>query len=121
MHELGIATNYLEQIQSGQKTVECRLGKPQYLKIRPGDEIAIHEEVWRDGTIISSKPSGITLDVTQILYFESFEDAFGAMSYKDAIPSATSKAEAIAAYRLFYTSEDEQEYGVMAIFFELVS
>lgn len=104
---------------SGDKTVEGRLGKPKFIKIRVGDEISLREDIWKDGAIVGSKPDRAVIKVKQLLYFESFEEMFSAVDFKSVIPLANSVEEAIAVYRQFYSEEDEFEYGVVAILFTL--
>ncbi len=120
MIEIGIETSILEDILSGKKTIECRLGKQKFLKIRPGDVLSIREDTWKGDKILRSIPNRAEIKVTQILYFETFTEAFASIDFKEAIPSAASPSEAVEAYRKFYTSEDEKKYGVVAIYFELL-
>jgi ASC-1-like (ASCH) protein len=120
MQELGVTTELLEAIIDGRKTIECTLGKPQYIKLRPGDQLSVREDMLKDGKIIQSIPHRATIKITQILYFETLEETFHAIDFTAAIPDAYTRDEALAAYKKLYTPEDEYEYGVMAISFKLV-
>jgi ASC-1-like (ASCH) protein len=119
MLEIGIEISILRDILDGKKTVEGRLGKPKFLKLRVGDEISLREDIWKDGTIVDSVPDRARIKVEQLLYFESFEEMFGSVNFKSAVPSATTVDEAIAAYRQFYSPEDEYGFGAVAIMFSL--
>lgn len=119
MQEIGIESSVLKQILSGTKTIEVRLGKPKFLKMRVGDNIALREEVWQDGTIIRETHEQGRIKITQLLYFENFDEMLGAIDYKATLPLAESKADALKTYRQFYSKNDEYEYGVVAITFEL--
>ena len=119
MHELGVESGILQAILDGRKTVDCVLGTPEHIKLRKGHTISFREDVWQDGIIVTSIPGRATATVKQLLYFESFEEMFSAVYYKDALPDAKSLGEALAIYRLFYSEADEFEHGVIAIMFEL--
>lgn len=119
MQEIGIEADILNQILSGEKTIEVRLGKPKFLKIRAGDTISLSEDIWVDGNIVREVHNQGNIKVKQLLYFESFEETLGVIDFKAALPTAKSKADAIKTYRQFYSKEDEYEYGIIAIMFEL--
>lgn len=121
MHEIGIETSLFEVVRMGDKTIEGRLGKPRFLKIQTGDALTIREDIWSDGQKIGSHDDTLLATVKQVLYFESFEEMLAAVDFTAAIPTANSSGEAVAKYREFYTAKDEEEYGVVAFFFEVDS
>lgn len=118
MQEIGIESTMVEAIRRGLKTIEGRLGKPRFLKMAEGDILSIREDVWEQGEITGSYPGAIEIRITQILYFETFKEMFEAVNYEAAVPTAKSVSQAVAAYREFYSKEDEGKYGVVALFFE---
>lgn len=117
MHELGIESSLLKHIEAGKKTVEACLGKPLVLKVRIGDIINLREDVWENGSTTDSIHNKAAVTVTQLLYFESFDEMFSMVDYRKVVPMAESRREAISLYRNFYSKEDEEEYGVVAITF----
>jgi ASC-1-like (ASCH) protein len=120
MHELGIESSLVEYIRIGEKTVEGRLGKPRFLNVKEGDTISIREDIWKDGKIIGSHDDALSVNVTQVLYFESFKEMLEAVNYEAAVPTAKNLEEAVSKYAEFYTEKDEEEYGVVALFFEVI-
>lgn len=118
MHEIGIESSLVEAIRSGDKTIEGRLGKPRFLKIKEGDILSIREDIWKDGEIIGSHDDTLRLKVAQVLYFESIKEMLEAVNYEAAVPTAKTLREAIDKYAEFYKAKDEEEYGVVALFFE---
>ncbi len=120
MQEIGVESSVLQEILSGAKTVEGRLSKPRFLQLRVGDTLRLREDIWKDGAIQQSVSDRGLIKITQILYFESFEDMLTSLDYTSVIPSATSTKKAIEVYRQFYSQKDEQEYGVLALMFKLV-
>jgi ASC-1-like (ASCH) protein len=121
MHEIGIESSLVEAIRNGQKTIEGRLGKPRFLQIKEGDMLAVREDIWKDGEVIGSHDDVLQLKVTQVLYFESFKEMLEAVNYETAVPTAKTLQDAISKYAEFYSIKDEEEYGVVALFFEVVS
>ena len=119
MQEIGIESSLLSEIVAGRKTIELRLGKPKFIKLRVGDKLSLREDVWANGQIVESVPEQAVVTITQLLYFEYFDEALSSIDFQAAIPSAESKAEALAVYRKLYSPEDEEEYGVVAITFAL--
>jgi ASC-1-like (ASCH) protein len=120
MQEIGIDTALLNDILSGTKTIEGRLGKPRFLKWRAGDSISLRKDVWEQGRIDHSVHNYGVIKIKQLLHFESFDEMFRAVNFKAVIPAAKTTAEAISTYRRYYSTEDEQKYGVVTIVFELV-
>lgn len=114
MQELGLDTNQLNQIVAGSKTVELRLGTPEHLKLRKGMTVQLREDIWQGDEIIASEPTDIIVLIKQVLYFETFEEAFGAVGFQDANPDAANKADALKIYRRSYSAADEYEHGVIA-------
>ncbi len=120
MQEIGIKDSFVDDILSGAKTIEGRLGKPKFLKIREGDILSIRRDIYQDGKIVKSYNDAARIYVQEVLCFESFEEMFSALDHESTIPSAKNTEDAIEAYRKFYSAEDESEFGVVAILFELV-
>jgi len=82
--------------------------------------LSLREDVWENGQIVRSIPDRAKVRITQILYFETLEEMLSSIDFTKAIPDAASPEEALAAYRKFYTENDEAEFGVMAISFDLM-
>lgn len=120
MHEIGVESSVLDDILIGKKTIEGRLGKPKFLQLRVGNQLSLREDVWENGKITSSVPGRAVIQITQLLYFESFKEMLDTLDYTDIIPSAKSASEALEVYGQFYSSEEESEFGVVAIEFELI-
>ena len=117
MQEIGIDSTLVEEIKSGNKYIEARLGKPRFLKIAEGDILSVREDLWLNGKIIDSFSNSLRIKVTQVLYFETFNEMVNTVDYKAAVPSAKSAKQALKKYKEFYSSKDEVELGVVALFF----
>lgn len=120
MQEIGIESSILADLLNGDKTLEGRLGKPKYIKLRLGNNLSVREDIWKDGKIVKSIPDRAKIQITQLLYFESFDEMLHSLDFHKALPQATSIRDALDTYHRFYSKEDEAEYGVVAITFKLV-
>lgn len=120
MQEIGIDSTLVNEIRSGNKYIEARLGKPRFLKIAEDDILSVREDLWLNGKIIDSLSDSLRIKITQVLYFETFSEMLNAVNYKAAVPSAKNTKQALEKYQEFYSSEDEKEFGVVAFFFEIV-
>ena len=119
MTEIGIDTTIMQSILTGAKTIEGRLRTAKFVTVRTGDTLNLREDTWKDDRLVSSITDRAIVTVTGTQFFDSFVDMFAAIDYKHAVPTATTKDEAIALYRQFYTKEQEEEHGVVAISFKL--
>lgn len=120
MQEIGIESSILADLLAGRKTIEGRLGKPKYIKLRLGNILSVREDIWKDVKIVKSVPDRAKVQITQLLYFESFEEMLSSLDFRKALPQVSSVREAINTYHRFYSPGDEAEYGVVAITFKLV-
>ena len=118
MQEIGIETSLVPSVVNGELTIIGRLGKPRFLKMAVGDVLNIREDLWKDGKIVASYPDAAQVKITQVLYFETFKEMLEAVDFTQAVPSAKSLDEAVERYRQFYSSEDEEEYGVVALYIQ---
>ncbi len=121
MQEIGIESDMLEEILTGKKTIEGRLGTSKFIKMRVGDKISLREDFWKNGKIVKSIPNRAVVSITQLLYFETLEEMFSLVNFREVIPAATNVNGAINKYRTYYSSSDENEHGVLAIYFKLSS
>jgi len=120
MEEIGIDAQLVEEIRKGNKYIEASLGTPRLLKIHEDDIVSIREDLYLDGEIVDSIPDALRVKVTEILYFETLLEMLNAVDHKGLVPSAKTVDEALVKYREMFTEADEDEYGVVAFYFEVV-
>lgn len=121
MQEIDIASTVIEEIKSGDKTIEVRLARPRFLLIQEGDILSVREDFYYEGAVLESLSHALEIKVTQVLYFETFEELFEAINFSSVLPSAKTVDEAKAACRNLYSVEDEAEFGVAAFSIEPIS
>lgn len=119
MRELGISSAIMDDILKGKKTIEARLRTSKFVTIRKGDLLSLREDVWQDDAIVSSTPDKALVEVTKVLFFDSFDQMFAAINYKDLLPRASTPSAAMKTYKEFHSPSQEAEYGVVAIHFRL--
>ena len=86
-----------------------------------GDISSIREDIWSDGHIIDTHDDVLRVKVSQVLHFKSFREMLEAIDFVAAVPTAKNIDEAIKKYAEFYSTKDEEEYGIIALFFELAA
>jgi ASC-1-like (ASCH) protein len=118
MDVIGIDSKLIDDIRRHKKYIEVRLGKPRFLKIKEGDVLGIREDLYLNGNIVDSFNDSLRIKITQVLYFETFDEMLDLIDFKAAIPSAKSTNQAKNKYREFYSEDEEDKYGVVAMFFE---
>jgi len=117
---MGMSDELFEQVLSGHKTIEGRLRTGKFLVMRSGDTVNLREDVWQNDRLVRSTPGKATIIITESQFFDSFADMLDAVHYRQVIPSAANKAEALATYRRFYTPAQEKEHGVVALRFKVM-
>jgi ASC-1-like (ASCH) protein len=118
MNEIDIESTMVEAIRNGDKTIEVRLAKPQFLLIQENDILSVREDFYYEGDVLESLSDALKVKVIQILYFESFKELFDAINFEAVLPSAKTDEEAIATFRKLYSAEDEAAFGVAAFTIE---
>ncbi|MFA5827922.1 MAG: single-stranded-DNA-specific exonuclease RecJ [Candidatus Shapirobacteria bacterium] len=103
---------YFSFLNNGQKTIEGRLKKEKYARIKPGDHIVVSNNEETDHLEV------IVLKVTNYL---SFREMLSKEPLKEILPNVDSIAKGIKIYQKFYTPKQEKEFGVVAIEVRLIS
>ncbi len=104
LHYMKLRTKPFEQIQSGEKQYEIRLNDEKRQKLQVGDEIEFSK--------LPELEEKLIVRIATLEKYESFEDAFEALKYH--YPNWMPQ-EWVDAMREYYTLEEEEKYGVLAI------
>lgn len=114
--ESGRATEHLNDIIAGLKTVEGRLNSGKFAKYKPGDTINIREDIYNlNGDLIKEIPNRCIVEIVKIGVYKDFYSMLLDIGFKKALPRAISLDEAIDTYHQFYSLSDESKYGVLGI------
>ncbi|EKE15786.1 MAG: hypothetical protein ACD_11C00105G0011 [uncultured bacterium] len=99
---INVQEPYYSFILQGKKTVEGRLNKGKFASIQVGD-------------ILELEPEKIKLVVVEKNIYKNFREMIEKEGIGNVIPDKNDIDEAVNVYYKFYTKEQEQEFGVVAI------
>ncbi|MBQ8844452.1 MAG: ASCH domain-containing protein [Clostridia bacterium] len=107
MHEMRLEEVYYNLIKERTKIFEIRLNDEKRQELKVGDKILLKKRPDCKETMI--------VEVEDLIYFKSFEDMLKNISLKEIGLSNLTEKETVDLYHSFYSVEDEQKYGVVAI------
>lgn len=121
-YESGRESYLLDYIIDGKKTVEGRLNRGKFKEFKVGDLIWLRRD-YRDeyGRLHDGDPRQACVEVVAIRHYQTFADMIEAEGYRTVIPNAESADAALAVYNSYYTTDEQLEYGVLAIEIALVN
>ncbi len=99
--ELNVQETSFFLIKNGLKIVEGRLGKDKYLDLKKGDKILFNKI--------------LEIEIEKVIKYSSFREMLLFEGLKNVVPKAQTMEEGEKIYYQFYSKEDEQKYGVLAI------
>jgi ASC-1-like (ASCH) protein/SAM-dependent methyltransferase len=91
-------------IKNGVKTVEARLNKGDFAKMKRGDIV-----------IFENKEESVDTTVTDVVSYGSFHEMLVGETVGATLPGIEMLEDGVDMYRKFYSEEQEQEYGVIAL------
>jgi len=105
--QLNVQEPYRSYIINKQKTVEGRLNKGKFASIQPGDMLILAPEMQEFKVMAKNN-------------YKTFRDMIVSEGIKNVIPDKNDIEEAVGVYYEFYTKEQEQKFGVIAIKIEKI-
>lgn len=105
-----VSSPWFEYIKTGEKTVEGRLCKSKFNTLQPGTSLSIYLQS-------HDKQDVVSVDVKRVTRYPSFAALLEKEGIKRVLPYYPNVHTGVEAYREFYSREDEEKYGVMAIEF----
>jgi len=99
--ELNVQEPYFSLIETGQKTVEGRLGKDKYFSFKKGDKVVFNKS--------------LKLEIKDLIKYKSFREMLMFEGLKNVLPEVQTLEEGEQIYYQFYSKADEQKYGVVGI------
>lgn len=117
----GRATEHIQDILAGTKTIEGRLNKGKFAKYQPGDAVNLREDVYdSSGEVVKHIPNRLKVEVQKVEVFDSFEELFKSIDYRKLLPRAASRQDALATYEHFYSKTEQAQHGVLAIYIQVI-
>ena len=112
VHEMKLKDTYYVKIRDGIKIYEGRLNDEKRQLINVGDIITFKRE--------PGLKESFDAIVKDLVYFRSFEDMVNTLPLKKVGFDMETPNEVIDIYHQFYSIEDENKYGVVAIKVEVL-
>ncbi len=107
-YKVHVNEKWLMEILNGTKTIEGRLNKGQYAEMIAYDLITFMNS---DDTI------KVNCKIEKIVKYGSFKEYLNTEDLSKCLPGISCVEDGINEYYRFYTQQDEQKYGVIAIHF----
>jgi len=106
---INVQEPWFDYIKNKQKTIEGRLNKGIFSELNVGDEI-----------IINKKKNDMTIDyveakIIRITKYKSFEEYLSQEGLRRTLPGINTIEDGENIYYKFYTKQDEEKYGILAI------
>lgn len=111
VHEMKLNNKAFNNIKNGIKKFELRIYDNKRKNINLGDTIVFHN--------LNNLNDTISVKVIALLRYPTFADLFTDIDYK-LCGTANSLDEKLKRVHTFYTIEQEQKYGILAIKIQLL-
>ena len=105
-HSFNLKQVYFDLIKQKIKIYEIRLYDEKRKLLSVGDQLNF---------IASESGETIKTTITELIFFSSFKEMIKSLNSKDIGFENKTDEEIFSTYRQFYSSEQEQKYGVLAI------
>lgn len=114
--ESGRESYLLDDIIAGRKTIEGRLNRGKFAEYSVGDIVSLRRD-HRDtrGILQDGERDAAQVKIIAIRHYKTFIEMVESENYRFVIPSASSSKEAAAIYDDYYSIEDQNKHGVLAI------
>jgi ASC-1-like (ASCH) protein len=119
--EFGLESRILDCVITRCKTIEGRLNRGKFSEYIIGDKIWLRRD-YRDcnGALQDGTPHAALVEIIAIRKYKTFSEMMLAEDYKKVIPFAFNPAVAVNEYNKYYSLDDQQKYGVIAIEIEFI-
>lgn len=107
---INVSQPWFSHIVCGSKTIEGRLNTGKFKQFMIGDIM----KVCCDHLFVYVK-------INDIVHYKSFEDLLNHNEINKVLPKVGSVQKGVEEYRKFYKMEQETQYGVLAIHFNILS
>lgn len=106
-HKEHVSEPWYTLISMGLKTVEGRKNKGKFKDMKVGDIIEWHNNDF--------KARSVKVRITKKKVYPTFAEYLTKEGLQNCLPGIPSLEHGLSVYFKYYTTADEQEYGVMAI------
>lgn len=111
-HEMKLREKYFDYIKNGTKRIELRLNDEKRSIIQLGDEILFLKE--------PELKENMLVKVTGLLKYNFFTDLLSDFDISILADKSMTKKELLNTLHQFYTTENQEKYGVLGIRIEKI-
>ncbi len=112
-HDMKLKAIYFDKIKTGEKIYEIRLNDEKRRLINVGDVLIFNKE--------PELKEKIATEVKELVYFNSFEELLNTLPVEKIGFKSMDKQSIKDVYCQFYSKEDENKYGVVAIKVQVIN
>ena len=112
MFEFRLDPDIFEVVKNGTKRVEVRLYDEKRKKMNIGDELVFFKRPLEEEKLVTV--------ITNLKRFKAIEELLSNYQMKDIYIDGTKKDDFIKLLGRFYSKEEQENYGIVAIEFEVV-
>lgn len=110
---------WFQAVLDGKKTVDARLDRPPFSKLKAGSPVVIARSRPQGDTTEYPGPRRVKATVRGSKKYAGLAELLDGESLADVAPGAKTKAAALKSFREFITEDAEKESGVLAISFDV--
>lgn len=120
--ESGRESGLLDDIIAGRKTIEGRLNRDKFAQYAPGDRVWLRRDYRNEnGVLQNGEPRQVLVEVIAIRKYKTSLEMVTAEGYERVMPRAHSAEEAAGGYDTYYSKDEQEKFGVLAIEFKVLS
>jgi len=109
MIKINVSEPWFSYISNKKKTIEGRLNKGKFSELRKNDIIQF-----------INNSNSVTVKIRKIKKYSSFQEYLTQEGLKRTLPGIKSINEGVNIYHKFYSIEDENNYGILAIYVKII-
>lgn len=107
IHQMGLYGQYFKAIKEGKKKIEVRLNDEKRREIKVGDTIEFNK--------IPEQNDTLQVQVIELRTYDTFKEMYEDISFKEFDCEGWTMKEMIDGTYDIYTSDQEREWGALAI------
>ena len=109
MYEISVQEPYFSYIKNKRKTIEGRLNTGKFSLFKKGDILKI-----------INGNEHIIVKIRKLKTYSSFKEYLSLEGLKRTLPNIYTIKDGVNIYRRFYSRDDENKYGVLAIYLKKI-
>ena len=109
MQEINVSEPWFTYIKKNKKVIEGRLNKGTFSNLKKNDIIKF-----------KNNDDEVLVKIIKIVNYKTFREYLTQEGLKRTLPSIKTLDEGINIYYQYYTRENEEKYGILAIYIKLI-